>query len=65
MLNTVHDESKVARREPWEIENERSKAALISRLRGAVDDLYPHGFLVDKENLEKSTCASMNGILNV
>ena len=52
MLNTVHDVEKVTQRLPWEIETERPKTHLISRLRDAHAYLYLHGFLTDNENLE-------------
>ena len=52
MPNSAHDKAKVTQREPWEIEAERPRAALISRLRGGVDELYLHGFLTDDENIE-------------
>jgi hypothetical protein len=52
MLNTIHDVEKVTQRLPWEIEPEWLKTHLISRLRGACDCLYLHGFLTDNENLE-------------
>lgn len=52
MLSTVHDVEKVTQRLPWEIEPERPKSHLISRLRDALGQLYLHGFLTDNENLE-------------
>jgi hypothetical protein len=52
MLNSDRDKAQVTRREPWEIEGDRPKAPLISRLRGAVDILYLHGFLTLDENAE-------------
>ena len=52
MLSTIHDVEMVTKRLPWEIEPERLRTHLISRLRDAQAALYLHGFLTENENLE-------------